>query len=70
MEILIILIIISVGIATSFLVAFVISAKNKQFDDLYSPSIRILFEKKTNNRKVSEKEYSAEMNKILEINNK
>ena len=70
MEILIILIIISVGIASGFLVGFIVSVKNKQFDDLYSPSIRILFEKTTNKRKTLEKEYDSEMNKILEINNK
>lgn len=70
MEILIILIIISVGIATGFLVAFVLSVKNKQFDDLYSPSIRVLFEKTAYKRKIAEQEYIKDMDKILEINNK
>jgi len=45
MEILILLIIISVGIAAGFLIAFLLSVKNRQYDDLYSPSVRILFEK-------------------------
>lgn len=70
MEILIILIIISVGIATGFLVAFVVSVKNKQFDDLYSPSLRMLFEKTSIKSKMKDKEYSSEMDKILEINSK
>lgn len=70
MEILIILIIISVGIATGFLVAFIISVKNKQFDDLYSPSLRMLFEKTSIKSRMKDKEYSSEMDKILEINSK
>ena len=52
MEILILLIIISVGIAGGFLIAFLLSVKNKQYDDLYSPSVRILFEK----NKINDKE--------------
>lgn len=67
MEILIILIIISVGIASGFLIAFVVSVKNKQFDDLYTPSIRILFEKTTKKINKDLKETENQMNKILEI---
>lgn len=68
MEILIILIIISVGIATGFLVAFMVSVKNKQFDDLYSPSLRILFEKSNKNNKSNlTNSYYNEMNNILEL---
>lgn len=67
MEILIILIIISVGLASGFLIAFIISVKNKQFDDLYTPSIRILFEKTTKKINKDLKETENQMNKILEI---
>lgn len=67
MEILIILIIISVGLASGFLIAFVVSVKNKQFDDLYTPSIRILFEKTSKKINKDLKETENQMNKILEI---
>ena len=67
MEILIILIIISVGIASGFLIAFIVSVKNKQFDDLYTPSIRILFEKTTKKITKDVNQVEKDMNKILEL---
>lgn len=45
MEIIIALICISLVIAGSFLTAFLISVKSGQYDDLETPSMRILFEK-------------------------
>jgi cbb3-type cytochrome oxidase maturation protein len=44
MSALFILIGISLIIAMGFLVAFLLSVKNGQFDDDYTPSVRILFE--------------------------
>jgi cbb3-type cytochrome oxidase maturation protein len=50
MEIIIILIIISLIVATSFLVAFLWAVKSGQYEDRYTPSVRILFdEDKSNN---------------------
>jgi len=43
MEILFILFIISALIATTFLIGFMWSVKSGQYDDTYSPSVRILF---------------------------
>lgn len=48
----IILLFVSLMVALVFLVAFIWSAKTGQFDDDYSPSVRILFDdEKTNDTK-------------------
>lgn len=44
MSTIIILIGASLLIAGSFLIAFIVAAKNGQFDDSYTPSVRILFD--------------------------
>ena len=41
----------SLLIAVGFLIAFIYSAKNGQFDDSYTPSIRMLFDDKKPNTK-------------------
>ena len=46
MNIIILLISISLVIATGFLVAFLWSLRSGQYDDTYSPSVRMLFENK------------------------
>ena len=52
------MIICSVSIAVIFLIVFIISAKNGQFDDDESPAVRILLEDKkqeTENKEETEK---------------
>lgn len=44
MYIIIILIFISFLVATSFLVAFLWAVKSGQFEDRYTPSVRVLFD--------------------------
>ncbi|RYY92601.1 MAG: cbb3-type cytochrome oxidase assembly protein CcoS [Chitinophagaceae bacterium] len=44
MSVLIVLIIISVLVAGTFLTFFVLSVKKGQFDDDYTPSVRMLFD--------------------------
>ena len=44
MSVLILLIAFSLVIALGFLIAFIVSVKNGQFDDSYTPSVRILFD--------------------------
>lgn len=44
MDIIIILISISLTIAIGFLILFIWSIKSGQYDDTYTPSVRILFE--------------------------
>jgi cbb3-type cytochrome oxidase maturation protein len=52
MLIIILLIIISVLVASGFLIAFLWAVKSGQFDDTYSPSVRILFgDKKKSDQK-------------------
>ena len=52
MTVILLLIGISLGIAVAFLAFFIWSVKTGQYDDTYTPSIRILFE----DRKKSESE--------------
>lgn len=52
MNIIIILIIISLLVAVSFLVAFLWAVKSGQYEDRYTPSVRVLFDKdKSENKK-------------------
>ncbi len=44
MSVLIILIGVSILVAGGFLIAFIWSVKNGQFDDDYTPSVRMLFD--------------------------
>lgn len=44
MEVMIILISVSLLVATCFLVAFIWSVRTNQYEDTYTPSIRILLE--------------------------
>lgn len=44
MSVLIVLVIVSVLVAGSFLGAFIWSVKKGQYDDDYAPSVRILFD--------------------------
>ncbi len=44
MEVMVLLIFFSLLIAIGFLIAFIISLKRGQYDDLYTPSVRMLFD--------------------------
>lgn len=56
MEIITLLIFISLIIAVGFLIGFLWSMKSGQYDDTYSPSVRMLFDDKPkSNNKVSRK---------------
>jgi cbb3-type cytochrome oxidase maturation protein len=46
MTIIIMLILISLVIAVCFLIAFILILKSGQYDDTYSPSVRMLFDDK------------------------
>ncbi len=50
MAVMLILLIASILLAGGFLIAFLVSAKNGQFDDDFGPSVRMLFEDKPNNK--------------------
>ena len=60
MSIIYVLLAVSVVVAVGFFVAFIISVRNGQYDDVYTPSVRMLFDdelvkepkkKKTTNNK-------------------
>lgn len=44
MSVLFVLVIIGILVATGFLIAFIWAVRNGQFDDPYTPSVRILFD--------------------------
>jgi cbb3-type cytochrome oxidase maturation protein len=46
MGIIVLLILISISIAVIFLIIFIWSMKSGQYDDTYTPSVRMLFEDK------------------------
>ena len=56
MSVIIILIIISVIVAVFFLGVFIWAVKSGQFDDTVSPSIRILFDDKKQEKSIKDKE--------------
>lgn len=56
MSVIIILIIISVIVAVFFLGIFIWAVKSGQFDDTVSPSIRILFDDKKQEKSITDKE--------------
>ena len=51
MSVIIVLVVISVLVAGSFLTAFIVSVKKGQFDDDYTPSVRMLFDDTVNENK-------------------
>lgn len=57
MTVIIILIIFSILVAGGFLIAFFWAVRSGQYDDTYSPSVRILFDDK---KKDSEKNHTKD----------
>jgi cbb3-type cytochrome oxidase maturation protein len=53
MGIIVLLIAISLCIAIGFLVSFLWNMRSGQYDDTYSPSVRMLFDDKTNKKIVN-----------------
>jgi cbb3-type cytochrome oxidase maturation protein len=56
------LIIISLLVATGFLIAFLWAVKNGQFEDDYTPSVRMLFDDESNAKNSPTKEITEEIN--------
>jgi cbb3-type cytochrome oxidase maturation protein len=50
MSVLIVLVIVSIMVALGFLVAFIWSVKSGQYDDDYTPAIRMLLEEESNQK--------------------
>jgi cbb3-type cytochrome oxidase maturation protein len=53
MSVIVLLIIFSILVALIFLVAFIWAVRSGQYDDMESPSVRILFEEETKNGKTA-----------------
>ena len=56
-----IMLIVSLIVALFFLVSFFWATKTGQFDDDYTPSVRILFEEETNQQSNKQKDGSSEV---------
>ncbi|MBQ4913885.1 cbb3-type cytochrome oxidase assembly protein CcoS [Maribacter sp. MMG018] len=67
MSVIYILLAISITVAIIFFVAFIISVKNGQYDDSYTPSVRILFEDELVKKKKNSKK--TKIDTSIEINN-
>jgi len=61
MSIIYLLLAISILVALVFLIAFIISVKKGQYDDTYTPSVRMLFEDELVPTNVEEKPNSTEI---------
>lgn len=53
MSVIVLLIIFSILVALIFLIAFIWAVRSGQYDDMESPSVRILFEDKAKNGKTA-----------------
>lgn len=67
MSVIYILLAISITVAIIFFAAFIISVKNGQYDDSYTPSVRILFEDELVKKKKNSKK--TKIDTSIEINN-
>lgn len=48
------LVICSIGVAGGFLLAFLWATRNGQYDDMQTPSVKMLFEEKQPNSRITE----------------
>ena len=60
---------ISVVVAVTFFVAFILSVKKGQYDDTYTPSVRMLFEDELVNEEYPETKVSKETSKTNNTKN-
>jgi len=67
MSVIYILLAISIAVAILFFIAFIVSVRSGQYDDSYTPSVRMLFEDELVKPKVGE--HPQELEKEKEHNN-
>ncbi|MGJ8737796.1 cbb3-type cytochrome oxidase assembly protein CcoS [Zobellia laminariae] len=61
MSVIFVLLTISIVIAVIFFIAFIVSVKSGQYDDSYTPSVRMLFDDElVKTKKTSAKEFEKE----------
>lgn len=68
MSVIYILLAISIVVALVFFAAFIFSVKRGQYDDSYTPSVRMLFEDELV-KKATEKQNDLKQSKPIELNN-
>lgn len=68
MSVIYLLLAISIVVALVFFAAFIFSVKRGQYDDSYTPSVRMLFEDELV-KKATEKQNDLTQNKPIELNN-
>lgn len=68
MSVIYILLAISIVVALIFFAAFIFSVKRGQYDDPYTPSVRMLFEDELV-KKATENQNDLKQNKPIELNN-
>ena len=59
MSVIYILLIVSITIAIGFFIAFILAVKSGQFDDSYTPSVRMLFEDEIVKKKKTKSKLTA-----------
>jgi cbb3-type cytochrome oxidase maturation protein len=64
MGIIVLLISISLCIAVGFLISFLWNMKTGQYDDTYSPSVRMLFEDKPAKKIIRPNQYGKDSSKV------
>jgi len=65
MSVIYILLAISICVAIVFFIAFIISVKSGQYDDSYTPSVRMLFEDELVKKAPEKKSEPIQLNKSL-----
>ncbi len=62
MSVIYVLLTISVTVAIFFFIAFIVSVRSGQYDDSYTPSVRMLFEDELVNERESTREKESNIN--------
>jgi cbb3-type cytochrome oxidase maturation protein len=66
MEVIFVLIVLSLLVAAGFLFAFFWAIRNGQYDDSYTPSIRVLFDDGTKSKNTDSEKNKLKENKTLD----
>ncbi len=67
MSVIYVLLAISITVAILFFIAFIVSVRSGQYDDSYTPSVRMLFEDELVKPNIAE--HPSELKKVKEHNN-
>ncbi|MBT8185906.1 MAG: cbb3-type cytochrome oxidase assembly protein CcoS [Eudoraea sp.] len=68
MSVIYVLLAISIAVALIFFTAFIISVKSGQYDDSYTPSVRMLFEDELVKKPSKEEKPESDPKKSIQLN--